>query len=344
MLTIALDALGGDDAPKPEVAGAVQAAKTLSVKIKLVGDRETVANELRKHAGYASLPIEIVHASERITMEDSPAKAARSKKDSSVHVASRLVASGEAHGFVSAGNTGACMAIAKMVLGKIRGVYRPALSGVLPTLTGRPVVLVDVGANVDCSPEMLVQFAVMGELYSRVVLKVEKPRVGLLSIGEEEHKGNVLTRSATPLLKDLPIEFIGNVEGRDIYAGNTDVIVCDGFVGNVALKVSEGVAAMIKSLLQDSLRTSLVRKAGYLLSQGAYRDVTKRIDYSEYGGAALLGVQGVAIVCHGRSDANAIMNAIRVARDFSTGNINQQIEQTLAAAQSIPARAASTVK
>ena len=344
MLTIALDALGADDAPKPEVAGAIEAARTLDVKIKLIGDRETVAAELRKYPGCEGLPIEIVHASERITMEDSPAKAARSKKDSSVHVAARLVASGEAHGFVSAGNTGACMAIAKMVLGKIRGVDRPALSGVLPTLTGRPVVLVDVGANVDCSPEMLVQFAVMGELYSRVVLKVARPRVGLLSIGEEEHKGNELTRSATPLLKDLPIQFIGNVEGRDIYAGTTDVIVCDGFVGNVALKVSEGVAEMIRGLLKESLQTNLLRKAGYLLSQGAYRDLRKRIDYSEYGGAALLGVQGVAIVCHGRSDANAIKNAIRVARDFSIGNINQQIEQTLAKAQSIPASAASTVK
>jgi glycerol-3-phosphate acyltransferase PlsX len=330
MLTVALDALGGDKAPKPEVAGAIQAAKTLNVKIKLVGDRETVANELKKHPGWEGLPIEIVHASERITMQDSPAKAARSKKDSSVHVASRLVASGEAHGFVSAGNTGACMAIAKMVLGKIRGVDRPALSGVLPTLTGRPVVLVDVGANVDCSPEMLVQFAVMGELYSRVVLKVKSPRVGLLSIGEEEHKGNEQTRAAMPMLKELPIDFIGNVEGGDIYAGLADVIVCDGFVGNVALKVSEGVAEMITGLLKESLSANLVRKAGYALSQGAYRDLRKRIDYSEYGGAALLGVQGVAIVCHGKSDANAIMNAIRVARDFSTGNINGQIERSLA--------------
>lgn len=338
MLTVALDALGGDKAPKPEVAGAIQAAKTLNVKIKLVGDRETVANELKKHPGYEGLPIEIIHASERITMEDSPAKAARSKKDSSVHVASRLVASGEAHGFVSAGNTGACMAIAKMVLGKIRGVDRPALSGVLPTRTGRPVVLVDVGANVDCSPEMLVQFAVMGELYSRVVLKVKKPRVGLLSIGEEEHKGNEQTRSAMPLLKELPIDFIGNVEGGDIYAGLADVIVCDGFVGNVALKVSEGVAEMITGLLKESLSTNVIRKAGALLSQGAFRDLKKRIDYSEYGGAALLGVQGVAIVCHGKSDAHAIMNAIRVARDFSTGNINEQIERSLAAA------AASTLK
>jgi len=332
MLTVALDALGGDEAPEPEVAGAVQAAKTLNVKIKLVGDRETVANELKKHPGYAELPIEIIHASERITMEDSPAKAARSKKNSSVHVASRLVASGEAHGFVSAGNTGACMAIAKMVLGKIPGVDRPALSGILPTLTGRPAVLVDVGANVDCSPEMLVQFAVMGELYSRVVLRVEKPRVALLSIGEEEHKGNEQTRAAMLLLKDLAVDFIGNVEGGDIYAGTADVIVCDGFVGNVALKVSEGVAEMIKGLLKELLQANPMRKAGYLLSQGAYADLRKRIDYSEYGGAALLGVQGVAIVCHGKSDATAIMNAIRVARDFSTGNINQQIEQSLSAA------------
>jgi glycerol-3-phosphate acyltransferase PlsX len=183
---------------------------------------------------------------------------------------------------------------------------------------------------VDCSPEMLVQFAVMGELYSRVVLKVKSPRVGLLSIGEEEHKGNEQTRAAMPMLKELPIDFIGNVEGGDIYAGLADVIVCDGFVGNVALKVSEGVAEMITGLLKESLSANLVRKAGYALSQGAYRDLRKRIDYSEYGGAALLGVQGVAIVCHGKSDANAIMNAIRVARDFSTGNINGQIERSLA--------------
>ncbi len=343
MLTVALDALGGDHAPKPEVAGAIEAARAFEVKIKLVGDRETVANELKKHPGVDRLPIEIVHASERITMEDSPAKAARSKKDSSIHVASRLVASGEAHGFVSAGNTGACMAIAKMVQGKILGVDRPAISGVLPTATGRPVVLVDVGANVDCTAEMLAQFAVMGELYSRFVLHVKKPRVGLLSIGEEEHKGNELTRAATPLLKELPIDFIGNVEGRDIYAGSIDVIVCDGFVGNVALKVSEGVADMIKGLLRDSLQANPLRKAGYLLSQGAYKDVRKRTDYSEYGGAALLGVKGVTIICHGRSDANAIKNAIRVARDFSTGNINEQIERTLASAGKNRASGASNV-
>ncbi len=252
-------------------------------------------------------------------MEDHPAKAARSKKDSSMHVGSRLVVSGEANGFVSAGNTGACMAIAKMVQGKIRGVDRPALSGVFPSLSGKPVVVVDVGANVDCTPEMLAQFAVMGELYSRLVLRIERPRVGLLSIGEEEHKGNELTKAATPAPESAcRLNFIGNVEGRDLYSGTVDVIVCDGFVGNVALKVSEGLAEMVKGLLRESLEATITRKIGYVLSKAAYTDFRKRTDYAEYGGAALLGVKGVCIICHGRSDANAIKNAIRVAADFSS--------------------------
>jgi glycerol-3-phosphate acyltransferase PlsX len=329
MLTIAVDALGGDHAPRPEVEGAIRAARSLDIKIALVGQEDVVRHELEKHEGYRDLPIRVVNASERITMEDSPAKVARSKKDSSMHVGSRLVVNGEAAGFVSAGNTGACMAIAKMVQGKIRGVDRPALAGVFPSLSGRPVVMVDVGANVDCSPEMLAQFAVMGEIYSRVVLRVARPRVGLLSIGEEEHKGNELTRAATPLLKALPLRFIGNVEGRDLYSGTVDVIVCDGFVGNVALKVSEGLAEMVKSLLRESLEATITRKIGYVLSKAAFTDFRKRTDYAEYGGAALLGVKGVCIICHGRSDANAIKNAIRVAADFSAGNINQQIEHEL---------------
>ncbi len=329
MLTIALDALGGDHAPKPEVEGAVRAVKTLGVKVLLVGQGDVVKAELEKYDGYRNLPIEIVHASERITMEDSPAKAARSKKDSSMHVGARLVAEGLAHGFVSAGNTGACMAIAKMVQGKIKGVDRPAIATVMPTRTGKPVVVTDVGANVDCDANMLSQFAVMGELYSRLVLKTERPRVGLLSIGEEDHKGNELTKAAMPLLKALPIHFIGNVEGNDLFAGHVDVIVCDGFVGNVALKVSEGVADMITSMLRESLAATITRKIGYVLSRAAYSDFRKRVDYSEYGGAALLGVQGVCIICHGRSNANAIKNAIRVAADFSSGNINQQIEAAL---------------
>ena len=329
MVTIAVDALGGDHAPKPEVEGAIRAVKSLDVKVILVGKKDVVEAELANHPGCRDLPIEVLHAGEHITMEDSAAKAARSKKDSSMHVASRLVQNGVAQGFVSAGNTGACMAIAKMVQGKVPGVDRPALSGVFPTLKGKPVVVVDVGANVDCSPEMLAQFAVMGEIYSRLVLHTFNPRVGLLSIGEEEHKGNDLTRSVTPLLKSLPINFIGNVEGRDIYSGIADVIVCDGFIGNVALKVSEGLVDMIKSMLRESLEATITRKIGYVLSRAAYTDFKKRVDYSEFGGAPLLGVKGVCIICHGRSDANAMKNAIRVAAEFSQGQINQQIEDGL---------------
>jgi phosphate acyltransferase len=326
MLTIAVDAMGGDHAPKPEVEGAIQAAKTLGVKVVLVGREDVVRRELDSHEDSASLPIDVHHASEQITMHDSAARAVRSKRDSSLRVASRLVRDGCAQGFVSAGNTGAVMATAKMVQGVVPGVDRPALAGVFPTLSGSPVVMVDVGANVDCSPHMLAQFAIMGEMYSRVILRRENPRVGLLSIGEEEHKGNEMTRAATPLLKSLPLNFIGNVEGSDIYTGKADVIVCDGFIGNVALKVSEGLVEMIKSMLQESLEATITRKIGYVLSKAAFTDFKRRVDYAEYGGAPLLGVKGVCIICHGRSNANAIKNAIRVAAEFSSGKINQRIE------------------
>jgi glycerol-3-phosphate acyltransferase PlsX len=326
MLTIAVDAMGGDHAPKPEVEGAIQAAKTLGVKVVLVGREDVVRRELDSHEDSASLPIDVHHASEQITMHDSAARAVRSKRDSSLRVASRLVRDGCAQGFVSAGNTGAVMATAKMVQGVVPGVDRPALAGVFPTLSGSPVVMVDVGANVDCSPHMLAQFAIMGEMYSRVILRRENPRVGLLSIGEEEHKGNEMTRAATPLLKSLPLNFIGNVEGRDIYTGKADVIVCDGFIGNVALKVSEGLVEMIKSMLQESLEATITRKIGYVLSKAAFTDFKRRVDYAEYGGAPLLGVKGVCIICHGRSNTNAIKNAIRVAAEFSSGKINQRIE------------------
>src|SRR5215467_2893791 len=329
MLTIAVDAMGGDHAPKPEVEGAIRAAKTLGVKVVLVGREDVVRRELDSHEDAASLPIDVHHASEQITMHDSAARAVRSKRDSSLRVASRLVRDGCAQGFVSAGNTGAVMATAKMVQGVVPGVDRPAVAGVFPTLGGSPVVMVDVGANVDCEPRMLAQFAVMGEIYSRVILRRDSPRVGLLSIGEEEHKGNEMTRAAMPLLKSLPINFIGNVEGRDIYTGKADVIVCDGFIGNVALKVSEGLVEMIKSMLQESLAATITRKIGYVLSKAAYRDFKKRVDYSEIGGAPLLGVKGVCIVCHGRSNANAIKNAIRVAAEFSRGQINHLIEREL---------------
>jgi glycerol-3-phosphate acyltransferase PlsX len=329
MITIAADAMGGDKAPAPEVEGAIQAARDLGHRIMLVGDRDAICRCLEKHPAARSLPIEVVHADERITMDDHAAKAARTKKGSSMHACARLVAEGKADGFVSAGNTGACMAIAKMVLGKVPGVDRPALSGVFPTNKGTPVVVLDVGANVDCEAQMLAQFGLMGEIYSRLVLKVKHPRVGILSIGEEEHKGNALTRDAMPLLKNLGLNFIGNVEGRDIFSGHADVIVCDGFVGNVALKVSEGLVEMIGNLLKESLKATVTRQIGFLLSRSAFREFKKRVDYSEIGGAPLLGVKGVCIICHGRSDANAIRNAIRIAADFASSNMNQRIEEEL---------------
>ena len=330
MLTIAVDAMGGDHAPKAEVEGAIRAARDLGVKVILVGQEDVVRNELRLQNGHLNLPIEIFHASERVTMEDSAAKAFRTKRDSSIRVASRMVRDGLAQGFVSAGNTGAVMATAKMVQGVVPGVDRPALVGVLPTaVEGKPVVLVDVGANVDCTPRMLGQFAVMAEIYSRVILRQPNPRVGLLSIGEEEHKGNELTHAATPVFKALNLNFVGNVEGSDLYNGNVDVIVCDVFVGNVALKVSEGLGDMVRHLLRESLESTISGKIGYAISKNAFATFKKRLDYSEYGGAPLLGVRGVCIICHGRSNANAIKNAIRVAAEFSGGKINQRIEDEL---------------
>ena len=329
MLTIAVDAMGGDHAPKAEVEGAIRAARYLGVKVILVGQQDEVRRELADHGVSHDLPIEVVHASERVTMEDSAARAVRAKRDSSLVVASRLVRDGCAQGFVSAGNTGAVMATAKMVHGVVPGVDRPALVGILPTVVGTPVLVVDVGANVDCKPHMLAQFAVMAEIYSRTVLRRPRPRVGILSIGEEEHKGNELTRAAWPLLQQLNINFIGNVEGRDIYAGNVDVIVCDGFIGNVALKVSEGLVDMVKHVLHESLEATIASKIGYVLSKAAYAEFRKRLDYSEYGGAPLLGVRGVCIICHGRSNANAVKNAIRVAKEFSESRINHRIEEEL---------------
>jgi glycerol-3-phosphate acyltransferase PlsX len=254
-------------------------------------------------------------------MEDS-AKAVRTKRDSSLRVAAKLLRAGEVHGVVSAGNTGAAMVTAKTVQGMVRGVDRPALAGAFPTVKGSPVVVIDVGANVDCSPEMLAQFAVMGEIYSRIIFHNPSPRVGLLSIGEEEHKGNELTRAVTPLLKALPLNFIGNVEGRDIYSGIADVVVCDGFIGNVALKVSEGLVEMIRTMLKEALGETVTRKIGYALARNAFADFRKR-------GAPLLGVKGVNIICHGRSNATAIKNAIRVAAEFAEGGINEKIEAEL---------------
>src|SRR5579875_2933653 len=321
MITIALDAMGGDHFPKPEVEGAIQAVKAFPVRVILVGREEVIRKELDRHPGWQSLPIEIENASEHVTMEDSAGKALRTKKDSSIRVASRLVSKGIARGVVSAGNTGAVMAVAKLVQGTLPGVDRPALASAFPTLSGHYAVMLDVGANVDCSAKMLAQFAVMGSAYSRVVL---------LSIGEEEHKGNALTHEARPLLKSLKhINFIGNVEGRDLYTGKVDVIVCDGFVGNVALKVSEGLVDVIRQSLKESLKASLARQVGAYLAQGAFNDFKKRVDYSEYGGVPLLGLNGLCVICHGRSNAKAIRNAIRLAKEFAEGHLNEKIASEL---------------
>ena len=330
MTTIALDAMGGDHAPKAEVEGAIQAAKHHNVRVILVGREEQIRQELALHEGWQNLPIEIQHASEVITMEESAAKAMRTKKDSSIRVASRLVRDGRAQGVVSAGNTGAVMATAKMVQGMIPGVERPAIASAFPTATeGRFVVVIDVGANVDSSPKMLAQFAVMGDIYSRVIFRIPKPKVGLLSIGEEEHKGNELTHAATALLKALPIDFIGNVEGRDFFTGRADVIVCDGFVGNVALKVSEGVVEVIRQMLRESLQATMTRKIGAMLARSAFSDFRKRVDYSEQGGAPLLGVKGICIISHGRSTAKALKNAIRLAKEFAEADTSRRIEDEL---------------
>lgn len=326
---IAVDAMGSDRAPKPEVEGAILAARAYDVRVVLVGNEALIDTELGMHRGARDLPIEIVHATQVIGMQEKASQAVRAKRDSSMRVGLRMVRQGTAAGFVSAGNTGAAMATAKMVLGALPGVDRPALAAVFPTAQGTAAILVDVGANVDSKPHNLEQFAVMGEIYSRSIFNIPRPRVGLLSIGEEESKGNELTRETFPLLKKLSLNFVGNVEGRDLYNGNVDVIVCDGFVGNVALKISEGLVETVRFLLKESLKSTVTSQVGFLLSRKAFADFKKRLDYSEYGGAPLLGIKGVCIVSHGSSNNNAIKNAIRVAANYAESGINQKIEAEL---------------
>jgi glycerol-3-phosphate acyltransferase PlsX len=328
MITIAVDAMGGDHAPRPEVEGSVLAARELGVRVLLVGQPNVVRAELARHAS-PNLPVEIVPASEVITMNDHPAQAFRRKKDSSVHVAARLVREAKADGMVSAGNTGAVMTVARFLLGTLESVDRVALAAPFPNAKGGVSVLLDVGANVDSKPEHLVQFAVMGEVYYRATFGNKRPRVGLLSVGEEEIKGNELTREVFTRLKKSPVHFIGNVEGGDLFSGNVDVIVSDGFVGNIALKICEGLAFQIFGLLKKSLDTSIFTQVGAMLSKGAFKALRKTIDYTEYGGAPLLGVRGVCVIGHGRSNANAVKNAIRVAAGLARARMNEKIEQEL---------------
>ncbi len=331
MRRIAVDAMGTDAAPAPEVEGAILAARERLAEVVLVGPQEVLARELGRREA-RRLGIEVVHASEAVTMDDAAAKVFRLKRDSSIRVAARLVHEGKVDGFVSAGNTGAVMATAKITLGALEGVERPALAAVFPNSKGTATVLLDVGANVDCQPHNLEQSAVMGEIYYRAIFGVQRPRVGLLSVGQEEHKGNELARRSYHLLKRLPLNFVGNVEGRDLYNGRVDVIVADGFTGNVVLKASEGIAEVLSGILRDALSSTLSAKVGYVLARKALRNFKKRADYSEYGGAPLLGVRGVCIICHGGSNANAIKNAIRVAAEFAAGQVNEKIQRELAGA------------
>jgi len=342
-IDIAVDAMGSDKAPDPEIRGAVLAARHYDVRVHLVGPEDILRPILRQHVQHQKhLPIYIAPASEWITMDDKAAQAVRSKRDSSMRVGLKMVREGlspaspqkggqrRADGFFTAGNTGAAMATAKMVLGMLSGVDRPALATIIPTTRGVPSLLLDVGANVDSDPDNLVQFAVMGHMYARNVLKISNPRIGLLSIGEEDSKGNTLTRDTLPLLRALPgINFIGNVEGRDLFNGNCDVTVCDGFVGNVALKSIEGAAKLFTSSLREALKSTVTSQVGALLSRRAFDDFKKRLDYSEYGGAPLLGVRGVCIVGHGSSNEKAVMNGIRVAAEFAHAEVNSGIEATL---------------
>ncbi|MBI3895819.1 MAG: phosphate acyltransferase PlsX [Acidobacteria bacterium] len=328
-MPIAVDAMGGDHAPRREVEGAALAAEEFGISVLLVGDEELLRRELKRYSA-RHLPLEITHARQIITMEDDVARSIRQKTDSSVHVAIRLVREGKAQGIVSAGNTGAVMAIAKILLGTLPSVDRPALAAVFPPLGGTRTVLIDVGANVDCKPEQLRQFAIMGATYSRLLLSVSDPRVGLLSIGTEQSKGNELTREAYQLLQQLPLNFVGNVEGRDLYNGRADVIVCDGFIGNVALKISEGLAEAIQHLLQEVFETRFPpSKEGESLPREALEAFSRRVDYSETGGAPLLGVRGVCTICHGSSNANAIKNAIRRTAEFAAAGLNEKIEAEL---------------
>ena len=325
---IAVDAMGGDFGPHIVVPAAVEAARE-GIRIVLVGDESRISAELAplKTDG---LDIDVVPATQVVEMDDKPGDALRRKRDSSIQVATRLVKDGQADGVVSAGNSGATVACGMFVLGRIKGVLRPALAGVMPT-EKNPVVLIDVGANVDSKPVHLFQFGLMAEVLARHVLGVENPSVGLLSIGEEEGKGNAAVRDAFDLFRESELRFIGNVEGRDIFTGDVDVVVCDGFVGNVALKLSEGLANSMSRILKRELFSSWLSRLGTLLSMRGFKRFKRVVDYAEYGGAPLLGLKGTVIVAHGKSNELAILNCIRMAATTVRNKAHEHLSEGLAA-------------
>ncbi|HTR03328.1 MAG TPA: phosphate acyltransferase PlsX [Thermoanaerobaculia bacterium] len=327
-MRIAVDAMGGDHAPLVNVDGAVAAAREYGIASLLVG-RTAELEPLLRDAGFRGPDIEIVEAPEVVTMDEPATAAIRRKRNSSIRVAANCVRDGRAQGLVSAGHTGAAMVSAKMVVGMIEGVDRPALATVLPNLTGH-CLLLDVGANPDTKTPHFREFAVMGSIYAELVFGKKTPSIGLMSIGEEDSKGTDKTKEAFKALKETGLNFIGNVEGRDVFNGTVDVIVTDGFTGNVILKVSEALAEMVENLLREEIKRTLQASVGFLLSKSAFRRFKQRLDYSEYGGAPLLGVKGCVIICHGRSSAKAVKNAIRFAAEFSRQNLAEKIQAQIA--------------
>lgn len=327
-MNIAVDAMGGDHAPEVIVQGALWAQSEFGVKITLVGDQDTIREELSKGGGIGN-GLQIHHCSQMVGMDESPMKVLRQKKDASIMVAFDLVKGGGAEAVVSAGNSGATIGAAVLTLGRINGVERPALAVIFPGAKGN-VVLIDVGANVDTKPKQLFEFGVMGDIFTHSLLNIDNPRVGILNIGQEGSKGNEQVRIAHDLFKKGPFNFIGNVEGRDIFSGDVQVIVSDGFVGNVALKLTEGMAETIRIMFEREMSKGLVSRLGFWLIRRAFEKFRRNLDYAEYGGALLLGVKGVGIICHGNSSPKAIKNAIRTAKDFVNNGVQARLEEGLA--------------
>ena len=336
-MRIAVDAMGGDHAPRVNVDGAIAAAREFGITSLLVG-RPADLEPLLLSAGDARRDIEIVEATEVVDMDDPATAAIRKKRNSSIRIAANCVRDGKAAGLVSAGHTGAAMVCAKMVIGTIEGVDRPALATVLPNLSGH-CLLLDVGANPDAKVQHFKEFAVMGSIYAELAFGKERPSLGLMSIGEEDSKGTDLTKEAFKTLKEAGLNFIGNVEGRDVFSGKVDVIVTDGFTGNVILKVSESLSEMVEQMLREEIKKTLQASVGFLLSRSAFRSFKTRLDYSEYGGAPMLGVKGCVIICHGRSSAKAVKNAIRLAGEFSRQNLAEKIQSSIAELHSRDAQA-----
>ncbi len=330
-MRIALDVMGGDLGPDELVRGALLAVNEYDLETILLGPRDQIEKSL-SHCGCSDderSRIHIQHASQAVGMDESPVVAIRKKKDSTIMVGFDLVKQGKADAVVSAGNSGATMAAAIRKLGRLKNVLRPGIAGIFPTLKS-PVIIMDVGANVECRPQYLFQFAVMASSCSKVLFHKDTSRVGLLSIGEEAGKGNTLIKETHALLKQSPLNYVGNVEGRDVFQGDVDVIVCDGFVGNICLKISEGLAEAAMKMLGQEIRKSLRAKIGYLLARNAFRAFRKRVDYAEYGGAPLLGINGIGIISHGKSNRVAIKNAIKVAAEMAGNRVNETIVKTLA--------------